>query len=49
MTNLSHMDAARTFKSSVGKAVYISRHLPDFQHSVNTPSRSMRDPTLIAM
>ena len=40
---------ARTFKTCVGKAMYLSHHRPDIQHSVNTLSRSMRNPTMIAM
>ena len=39
---------ARTFKTCVGKAMYLSHHRPDIQHSVNTISRSMRNPTMIA-
>ena len=42
-------DEARIFKTCVGKAMYISHHRPDIQHSVNTLSRSMRNPTTIAM
>ena len=33
----------------VGKAMYLSYHRPDIQHIVNTLSRSMRNPTMIAM
>ena len=40
---------ARTFKTCVGKAKNLSHHRPDIQHSVNTLSRSMRNPTMIAM
>ena len=40
---------AQTFKTCVGKAIYLSHHRPDIQHSVNTLSRSMRNPTMIAM
>ena len=40
---------ARTFNTRVGKATYLSHHLPDIQHSVKTLSRSMRNPTMIAM
>ena len=39
----------RTFKTCVGKAMYLSHHRPDIQHCVNTLSRSMRNPTMIAM
>ena len=40
---------ARNFRTCVGKAMYLSHHRPDIQHSVNTLSRSMRNPTVIAM
>ena len=40
---------ARTFRTCVGKAMYLSHHRPDIQHSVNTLSGSMRNPTMIAM
>lgn len=40
---------ARNFRTCVGKAMYLSHHRPDIQHSVNTLSRSMRNPTMIAM
>ena len=40
---------ARNFRTCVGKAMYLSHHCPDIQHSVNTLSRSMRNPTVIAM
>ena len=40
---------ARIFKTCVGKAMYISHHRPDIQHSLNTLSRSMRNPRMIAM
>ena len=41
---------ARNFRTCVGKAMYLSHHRPDIQHSVNTlSSRSMRNPTMIAM
>ena len=40
---------ARNFRTCVGKAMYLSHHRPDIQHSVNTFSRSMRNPTVIAM
>ena len=39
---------ARNFRTCVGKAMYLSHHRPDIQHSVNTLSRSMRNPTVIA-
>ena len=42
-------EAARIYKSCVGKARYISHHRPNIQHSVNTLSRSMKNPTMIAM
>ena len=34
---------ARNFRTCVGKAVYLSHHRPDIQHSVNTVSRTMRN------
>ena len=40
---------ARTYKTCVGKAMYLSHHRPDIQHSVNTLSRSLRNPTTAAM
>ena len=40
---------ARNFRTCVGKAMYLNHHRPDIQHSVNTLSRSMRNPTVIAM
>ena len=40
---------ARNFRTCVGKAMYLGHHRPDIQHSVNTLSRSMRNPTVIAM
>ena len=40
---------ARTFKTCVGKAMYLSHHRPDIQHSVDTLSRSMRNNTITAM
>ena len=40
---------ARNFRTCVGKAMYLSHHRPDIQDSVNTLSRSMRTPTVIAM
>ena len=40
---------ARTFKTCEGKAMYLSHHRPDIQHSVDTLSRSMRNPTITAM
>ena len=40
---------ARIFKTCVGKAMYLSHHRPDIQHSVITLSRSRRGPTMIAM
>ena len=40
---------ARNFRTCVGKAMYLSHHRPDIQHSVNTLSRSMRNLTVIAM
>ena len=40
---------ARNFRTCVGKAMYLSHHRPNIQHSVNTLSRSMRNPTVIAM
>ena len=40
---------ARTFKTCVGEAMYLSHHRRDIQHSVNTLSRSMRNPTMIAV
>ena len=40
---------ARNFRTCVGKAMYLSHHRPDIQHSVNALSRSMRNPTVIAM
>ena len=40
---------ARTFKTCVGKAMYLSHHRPDIQHSMNTLSRSLTNPTMTAM
>ena len=40
---------ARICKTCVGKAMYLSHHRPDIQHSVNTLSRSLRNPTMTAM
>ena len=40
---------ARICKTCVGKAMYLSHHRPDIQHSVNTLSRSMKHPTMTAM
>ena len=40
---------ARTFKICVGKAMYLSHLRPDIHQSVNTLSRSMRNPTMTAM
>ena len=40
---------ARTYKTCVGEAMYISHHRPAIQHSVNTLSRSLRNPTTAAM
>ena len=40
---------ARNFRTCVGKAMYLSHHRPDIQHSVNTLSRSMRNPTVLEM
>ena len=42
-------DEARIFKSCVGKARYLNHHRPDIQHSVDTLSRSMRNPTTVAV
>ena len=39
---------ARNFRTCVGKAMYLSHHRPDIQHSVNTRSRIMRNPTMMA-
>ena len=36
-------------KTCVGKAMYLSHHRSDIQHSVNTLSRSMRNPSMIAL
>ena len=40
---------ARNFRTCVGNAMYLSHHRPDIQHSVNTLSRSMRNPTITAI
>ena len=40
---------ARIFRTCVGKAMYLSHHRPDIQHSVNTLSKSLRNPTMTAM
>ena len=40
---------ARIFKTCVGDAMYLGHHRADIQHSVNTFSRSMRNPTMKAM
>ena len=40
---------ARIFLTFVGDAMYLSHHRADIQHSVNTFSRSMRNPTMTAM
>ena len=40
---------APNFRTCVGKAMYLSHHRRDIQHSVKTFSRSMRNPTLMAM
>ena len=40
---------ARNFRTCVVKAMYLSHHRPDIRHSVNTLSRSMKNPTVIAM
>ena len=40
---------ARICNTCVGKAMYFSHHRPDIQHSVNTFSISMRNPSMIAM
>ena len=42
-------DAARIYKSRVGKVMYMSHHRPDIPHSVHTLSRSTRNPTTIAV
>ena len=39
----------RIFKTRVDKAMYLSHDRPDIQHSVDTLSRSMRNPTITAM
>ena len=39
---------ARTFTTCVGKAVYLSHHRPDIQHSVNTLSSLLRSPMMTA-
>ena len=39
----------RTFKTCVGKAMYLSHYRPDTQHIVNTLSGSWRNPTMTAM
>ena len=42
-------DSARIFKTCVGKVMDISHHRPDIQRSVNTFSRSVRNPTTLTM
>ena len=42
-------DGARISKSCVGKAIFSSHRRIGIQHSVNTISRSLRHPTMIAM
>ena len=42
-------DSARIFKTCVGKTMYICHRGQDIQHSVNTLSRPLRNPTTIAM
>ena len=48
---ISHLHRAMHEPSGpcVGKAMYLSHHRPDIQHSVNTISRSMKNQTMTAM